>query len=161
MRWSTSIETPGASNGNRLPPWGGKRFIADNSVWQRASKPAIAAIFGQAVRGGQIATCAVVRLEVLWSTRNLPEFDPVSRSLSALDNYPVTAAHWRAAEGAMRRLMEIGCHRSVGFPDLLIAAVAESNDLGVLHYDSDFERLEKRGIFRIHTPWAAERGTAD
>ena len=61
----------------------------------------------------------------------------------------------------MGKLMEIHHHRAVGFPDLLIAAVAESNGLGVLHYDKDFDLLREREIFDIDTEWVVERGTAD
>ena len=61
----------------------------------------------------------------------------------------------------MRLLLAFSHHRAVTFPDLLLASVAESNGLGVLHYDSDFDLLRERGIFQIRTEWAAPRGTAD
>ena len=159
--WRTSIATAGVSSGNGSPPWGGRRFIADNSVWQRTEKTVVAPHWAAALRNGQIATCPIVRLEVLWSAKDLPNFDQIQRTLDALDNYPVNDDHWRAAERAIRRLIEIHHKRAVTFPDLLLAAVAEANGIAVLHYDSDFDLLRERHIFEIDTEWVAPRGTAD
>jgi hypothetical protein len=39
--------------------------------------------------------------------------------------------------------------------------VASTNDLAVLHYDSDFDILREKQIFDIRTEWAAPRGTVD
>lgn len=130
-------------------------------MWQRTDKPAIAPGWSAALRNGQIATCPIVRLEVLWSARNLAAFDEIRRTLDGLDSYEATIAHWRAAENAMGKLMAISHHRAVPFPDLLLAAIAETNDIGVLHYDKDFDLLRERGIFAIRTEWVAPRGTAD
>jgi predicted nucleic acid-binding protein len=38
-------------------------------------------------------------------------------------------------------LAEKGKHRSVGIPDLLIAAVAERHALTLVHYDSHFDHV--------------------
>jgi predicted nucleic acid-binding protein len=100
-------------------------------------------------------------MEVLWSARDLPNFEQIRRTLGALDNYPIEPRHWMAAEVAMGRLIEISCRRAVQFPDLLLAAVAESNGVGVLHYDSDFDLLRENEVFNIETQWAVDRGTAD
>jgi predicted nucleic acid-binding protein len=143
------------------PPFGGRRFVADNSVWQRADKPAIAAIWAAALRHGQIATCPPVRLEILFSARGLDDFDEKRETLAALENLPTGQAEWDAAEEAMRRLLEISHHRAVTFPDLLVAATAEAAGIGVLHYDSDFDLLRDHGIFNIDSQWVVPPGTAD
>jgi len=103
----------------------------------------------------------MVRLEVLWSARNAEDMARKRLDLDALDNLPVEAEHWEAAEDAMQRLSEISRPREVTFPDLLIAAVAETNGIAVLHYDKDYDLLRERDIFNIKTEWAAERGTVD
>jgi hypothetical protein len=38
--------------------------------------------------------------------------------------------------------------RAVGFPDLLIAAVAERERVTVLHYDSDYDAVRQRDEVR-------------
>ena len=64
---------------------------------------------------------------------------------------------WDRAVEVMVLLAEKGKHRSVGIPDLLIAAVAERHDLTLVHYDSDFDHvLEVTGQ---PTRWLAPRGT--
>jgi hypothetical protein len=48
-------------------------------------------------------------------------------------------------------------HRSVKHPDLLIAAAAEAADVGVLHYDEDYDRIA--AITGQPTRWLAPKGT--
>ena len=52
-----------------------------------------------------------------------------------------------------------GAHRAVSLVDALVAAVAESRDLTVLHYDGDFETIAR--ITGQPHRWAVERGTVD
>src|ERR1700728_2202770 len=152
MPWRTSIATRGVPTTNDPAlPWGGARYLADNSVWQRTDKPAIRDLWAAALRNDQIATCPINRAEILWSARNLANFDQICRTLGALDNYELRQDHWDAAEAALRRLTEIGQHRAVQPPDLLLAAVAATNDLAILHYDSDFDLLREKQIFAIRT----------
>jgi predicted nuclease of predicted toxin-antitoxin system len=47
-------------------------------------------------------------------------------------------------------------HRAVSLPDLLVAACAEANDLVVLHYDADFDRIAK--VTGQPTQWVVPRG---
>lgn len=37
--------------------------------------------------------------------------------------------------------MEVGHHRAVKLPDLLVAAIGETEGLTVLHYDADPDRI--------------------
>lgn len=45
------------------PLWGGRLFIADKSVWDRADRPEIAPLWTQALVDRQIVTCAINRME--------------------------------------------------------------------------------------------------
>jgi predicted nucleic acid-binding protein len=47
--------------------------------------------------------------------------------------------------------------RSVGLPDLLIAAVAERERVTVLHYDSDYEIIAK--VTGQPIEWVVPRGS--
>jgi hypothetical protein len=47
--------------------------------------------------------------------------------------------------------------RAVGFPDLLIAAVAEREQLTLLHYDSDYDLVHE--ITQQPMQWVVPRGT--
>jgi hypothetical protein len=52
-----------------------------------------------------------------------------------------------------------GQHRAVSIPDLLVAAVAEVEQLSVLHYDADFESVAS--ITGQPTEWVVPRGSID
>ncbi len=43
-------------------------------------------------------------------------------------------------------------------PDLLIAALAVQDSLGVLHYDGDYDILRSRTDLRFESVWLAPRG---
>ena len=58
----------------------------------------------------------------------------------------VQAALWRG-----------GHVRAVGFPDLLIAAVAERERVTVLHYDSDYHLIAE--VTGQAAQWVVARGT--
>jgi predicted nucleic acid-binding protein len=97
----------------------------------------VAADFDARLVSGGLATCAMVRLELLWSAR-----DARLRSrLDALREAPMGERVWRRATDVLELLAERGPlhHRQVALPDLLIAAAAELAELPILHYDRDFE----------------------
>ena len=64
---------------------------------------------------------------------------------------------WDRAVEVMVLLAEQGKHRSVGIPDLLIAAVAERHGLTLVHYDSDFDHVAE--VTNQPARWLAPRGT--
>jgi predicted nucleic acid-binding protein len=104
MPWRTSIATRGVPTTNDpAPPWGGARYLVDNSVWQRTDKPAIRDLWVTALRRDQIATCPINRAEILWSARNLANFDQIRRTLGALDNYELLQEHWDGHSDDSRR----------------------------------------------------------
>jgi predicted nucleic acid-binding protein len=98
-----------------------------------------------AVEADQILTSPIVRLEMLHSTRNLPEFDEWNERLSLLREIPLTNSGCQAAIAALRELAERApIYHRVGLGDALIAASAQDVNpaVGVLHYNArDFERL--------------------
>jgi predicted nucleic acid-binding protein len=55
----------------------------------------------------------------------------------------VLDGHWRRALDVQGALWRAGQTRAVGFPDLLIAAVAERERVTVLHYDGDYDLIAK------------------
>jgi predicted nucleic acid-binding protein len=107
---------------------------------------------------GEIATCDMVRLELLYSARNAGEFGELHDELAALSDCPVGKEQWDRALWVYEQLAaQGGAHqRSVKHPDLLIAAAAEAAGLTVLHYDEDFDRIAE--ITGQPTRCLADRG---
>jgi predicted nucleic acid-binding protein len=138
--------------------WDGELFIADKSVWDRASLPQVWPLWEQALRADQIATCAIGRLELLYSARGAEEFASWEADLAALRDIPITRSELAAAVCAMRDLVELGERRHrVPLPDVILAATAAGAGVGVLHYDRHFDRLAE--VLSFRSQWVLPRGT--
>jgi predicted nucleic acid-binding protein len=64
---------------------------------------------------------------------------------------------WRRALDVQAALWRSGRMRAVGFPNLLIAAIAERERVTLLHYDSDYDLIAQ--ITGQPTRWVVPRGT--
>jgi len=136
--------------------------LADTSAWvwsRRSGQRDLRHAFDVALVDGEIATCDMVRLELLYSARSAGEFGELHDELAALSDCPVGKEQWNRALWVYEQLAaQGGAHqRSVKHGDLLIAAAAEAAGLTVLHYDEDFDRIAE--VTGQPTRWIADRGT--
>ncbi len=145
---------------SEAPPFGGAVLIADTSAWARASHPLVRDRWAAALRGGQIGTCSIVTLELLYSARDAQELATLEGEQALLRQVPVAVSAQRAAIGALRDLAAggAGLHR-VPLADALIAAAAQEAGVGVLHYDRHFERLAK--VLSFASVWVAAAGALE
>ena len=134
--------------------------LADTSawVWTRTVGGELRCGFDEALVGGEVATCDMVRLELLYSARNAAEFGALRSDLDALPDCPIGPEQWRRALEVYEQLAEQGGlhHRAVKHADLLIAAAAEAAGVDVLHYDEDYDRIA--AITGQPVRWLAPRG---
>jgi len=121
-------------------------------------QPTVAARLRPLIAVGAVATCGIVDLEVLFSARDARELAAVraERDL-AFERIDMTQADFDRAADVLLRLAQIGMHRAVSLPDLLLGAVAERARLTVLHYDKDFDTLAK--ATGQPTEWVAPAGS--
>jgi predicted nucleic acid-binding protein len=135
--------------------------LADTSawVWTRAVGGEVRVLFDEELVEGQIATCDMVRLELLYSARNAAEFTSLQDELDALPDCPIGVDGWKRALEVYGQLARQGGlhHRSVRHPDLLIAAAADLAGVPVLHYDEDYDRIAAITGQVVH--WLAPRGS--
>jgi len=135
--------------------------LADTSawVWTRAIAGQLRAAFDEAIIEGDVASCDMVRLELLYSARSATEFTSLRGELETLPNCPIGTEEWQRALEVYERLAHEGGlhHRAVRHPDLLIAAAAESAGIAVLHYDEDYDRIA--AITGQDVRWLAPRGS--
>lgn len=135
--------------------------LADTSawVWTRAIGSEVRAAFDEDLVEGQIATCDMVRLELLYSARNAAEFMSLRRELDALPNCPIGVDQWKRALEVYEQLAHRGGlhHRAVPHPDLLIAGAAEAAGIPVLHYDEDYDRIAS--VTKQDVRWLVPRGS--
>jgi predicted nucleic acid-binding protein len=132
--------------------------LADTSALARLHRPAVAAALGPLIEAGLVATCGLVEFEVSWATRNGAELDTVRADRVAGYEWLATDDEdWHRALDVQAELWRSGRVRAVGFPDLLIAAVAEREQVTLLHYDADYDRIAE--VTRQPMQWVVPRGT--
>jgi predicted nucleic acid-binding protein len=133
-------------------------YIADKSALARLRHPSVSAVLSPLILAGQVATCSVIELEILYSARNHADFLRTRATrLRAFPLIPLVQADFDRAVDVMEELARRGLHRAAGLPDLLIAAVAEREQLTVLHYDADYDVVA--AVTRQTMQWVMPRGT--
>jgi len=132
--------------------------LADTSALARLHKPEVAAVLGPLIEAGLIATCGVIEFELSWATRGAAKFDLVRADRA--EGYEWLATHdedWHRALNVQAALWRSGRTRAVGFPYLLIAAVAERERVALLHYDGDYDLVAE--VTGQPMQWVVPRGT--
>lgn len=144
----------------------GQRLLLDNSAWARALDGRLSGpdreTFDAALAAGELWTCPPTLLEMRYSARDGKGFDQLAKRLSALRHAPLTtdaAADALSAQAALAGAKGVS-HR-VKPVDLLIAAVAAASDVGVLHYDRDYDTIAAHTSLAINSVWVAPRGSID
>jgi predicted nucleic acid-binding protein len=133
-------------------------YLADTSALARLRHQTVAAVLGPLIEAGLVATCGVIEFELGWAARTAAEFDQLRADRDA--GYEWLAIHdedWRRALDVQAALWRDGQIRAVGFPDLLVSAVAERERVTLLHYDRDFDLIA--GITAQAMQWVVPRGT--
>ena len=136
--------------------------LADSSAWIVSRRPDGARarqVLDSLVSTDEIAICDMVRFELAYSARNAGEMAAALAMLAVPYDCPIGKGQWQRALTVYRRLAEQGGahHRSVGYPDLLIAAPAQAARAPVLHYHQDFHRIA--AITGQPTQWILPRGS--
>ena len=131
-------------------------YLADKSALARLHLPPVARRLGPLLVDGLVATTPIVDLKVLYSARSPADYEEILAERRALPSYPLTPEVTDRAIDVQHRLARLGRHR-LPLPDLLIAAVAELNDLIVMHYDADYDRIAE--ITGQRCEWVIPRGS--
>lgn len=132
-------------------------YLIDKSALARMAHPRVHARLTPVIETGQAATCAIIDLEVLYSTRNGEEHARArARRALAYRHVPLTEGIFRRAIAVQGLLARWAQHR-VPIADLIIAAAAEASHLTVLHYDADFDTIA--AVTGQLTEWVAPRGS--
>ncbi len=133
-------------------------YLVDTSVLKRLGRVEVRAVIEPLAVGGQLGRPRICDLEVGYSARNADEWDRLVGALDAFDAVETTAAHLRRAL-QVQRLLAQRSQRGRKIPDLLVAAAAEELDVGVLHYDADFDLIASVTGQRCH--WVVPAGTVE
>lgn len=137
-------------------------LLLDNSAWARLDLPSLPAArrtqVAEMIEADEIAICTPFLLEAGWSARDPDDHDELLSDLLQLPRCAITPEVENTAIDAQRDLARRGQHRSASPTDLLIAACAHHNGLGVLHYDRDYDLLLAHTKLRFESQWLAVAG---
>lgn len=131
--------------------------MVDKSALARMPNAVVRAKLAPIIEAGEAATCAIIDLEVLFSARNDADYKIIrARRALAYERVPLTPDVFARALDVQSELAAKGHHR-LPIPYLITAAAAESAQLVLLHYHSDFERIA--AITRQSVEWVAPQGS--
>ena len=133
-------------------------FLADKSaLTRRESRPEVQQVLEPLLVAGEIASCGIIDLELLYSARDRATYRAAAEATRGMPRVAVDNASVERALEVQAMLAERSQHRAVPLPDLLVAACAEHAGLAVLHYDADFDRIAK--LTGQRTQWVVPRGS--
>ena len=133
------------------------RYVADKSALARAHHKAVAARLVPLLVAGDVGTCSVIDLELLFSARSHADVVAVRAERATLPQLDLIQADFDRAIDVLEALARTGHHRAAGIPDLLIAAIAERHNVTVLHYDKDYELIAS--VTKQKAEWIVPAGT--
>jgi len=134
-------------------------FLADKSaLTRRDTRPEVREALEPLLLAGEIATCGIVDLELLYSATSRAAYRALAEALRGMPRLAIEEADFRRALEVQAMLAERSQHRAVPLPDLLVAACAERAGLAVLHYDADYERIAE--LTGQPAQWIVPRGSA-
>jgi predicted nucleic acid-binding protein len=121
----------------------GTNWLIDKSALVRLGASAEAAVWAERIERGLVRIATVTLLEVGYSARDAADLDGGLHG-PPVGSMPIEYATPIAEDRAVKVLTLLagrGQHRAPSVPDLIIAAIAESAGLVVLHNDKDFELI--------------------
>jgi predicted nucleic acid-binding protein len=138
-------------------------LLFDNSVWARLLDGRLAgparATFEAALVANELWTCPPTLLAMRYSARDSDGFAVTAKRLDALPHAPLTAEAAATALTAQAELAATpGISHRVKPVDLLIASIATTEGLGVLHYDHDYDVIAEHTSLSFPSVWVAPRG---
>lgn len=132
------------------------RYLADKSALVRQPVDEVADHLLPRIALSLVATCPMIDLELLYSARNAREYARIAEERSRHPQVAIDLTVTDRALEVQHLLVRKGQHR-LSMLALLIAAAAEVNDLVVLHYDADFDRIAE--VTGQPTEWVAPKGS--
>lgn len=137
------------------------RLLIDNSAWAHLGlaklnpdrRTEVAAMFAR----DELVASLPFLLEAGYSARNAADHAQLLRNLHALPRVTLDGEAEERALDAQSQLARTGHHR-IPYADLVIAALADRENLGVLHYDHDYDLICERTDLRLKSVWLAEPG---
>lgn len=137
-------------------------LLIDSSAWVRIGKDDLpdsrAMEIAEDFAMGRLAVCLPFLLETGFSAQKKDDYVFLHDDLAALPTFAIDTEVERRALTAQAQLARISHHR-IPPSDVIIAAIADRHQIGVLHYDKDFDLLLERTGLDFHSEWLMPRGS--
>ena len=134
--------------------------LPDTSVWvpyfRRPVRPRLQLRIQELTVSDSLATCDLVRLELLRGARDDHEFTRIDRILNAARRLPTGDREWDQAIQLGYRLKRSGV--TVSVTDLFVGVVAMTYQVSLMHADEVFEQMRPHSnlitepVFDLLTP---------
>ena len=135
-------------------------FLVDTSAWNRINAtPRLSSRWTNLSASGQVAMCPPVRLELLFSARGSADYAAFADELDGLPSCPLSHRVAGRAETVQSLLAKRNQHRGPNAVDMLVAAIAETNEMTLVHYDRHFDAIAR--VTGQPTEWIVPRGSMD
>jgi hypothetical protein len=137
-------------------------LLLDNSAWARLDDAALpqarADQIADLLEAGRVATCLPFLLEAGYSARSGRDHAELLDELEALPLIRIDEHAENRALDAQRQLARAGHHR-LPPADVIIAAMADTHEVGILHYDSEYDLITEKTDLRYDSVWLAPGGS--
>ncbi len=138
-------------------------WLLDNSAWSRSIQPeglppSAADKFADDLANGKFVACLPFCLEAQYSARDAQHFEWIRQVLDRLRYFELSAEIEERAAACQSQLVKTGHHR-VPPADIVIAAIADVEGLGVIHYDAYYDLILRHSSLRFESRWLAPRGS--
>jgi len=134
----------------------------DNSAWARLGHRQLPASrieeVADATESGQIVACLPFVIEAGYSARTAQDHRDLMAELLALPWAAIDDTVERRAVDAQRQLARAGHHRMPPV-DILLAALADRHQFGILHYDRGYDVIGARTDLTFTSEWLAKAGS--
>lgn len=137
-------------------------LLIDHSAWARLQIGSVpdsrAAEIADRLDAGEIAVCLPFILEAGFSARDLVDHDLLYDGFVAYSHVMIDRQAEIRALDAQAQLARVGHHRMPP-ADLIIAGLADRHEVGILHYDADFDLVLDKTDLEYGSEWLMPRGS--
>ena len=128
-------------------------ILVDTSAWveylRATGSPAAGHVRSLIATDAALATCDVIRMEVLAGARDRAHLADLRGLCARCTSVPLAAEDYETA-ASLHRTCRLGGETVRKLVDCLIAAAALRHDLPLLHMDGDFDAIARHSALRVY-----------
>ncbi len=138
-------------------------YLIDLSAWARSAHPKAQTRWTALITGDQLRGHPLFAVELLHNAVSATDYTQLRNDVEAAFDWIWPDAETARVAMRMQQRMATTAPTAqrVKTADLLTAALAVQNNVGVLHYDADYDLIRDRGGEPFESEWLAPRGSLE